>query len=106
MRARDPDRDGFADHDGIRIFYEVYGAGEPTLVLVPSNPIVHSRHLSRHYRVVTTATPGGATTAAGGPRERRAPPNGQGPRQGQPPHQGPRRLAGRPLAVTDGTGGW
>jgi pimeloyl-ACP methyl ester carboxylesterase len=59
MRARDPDRDGFADHDGTRVFYEVYGAGEPTLVLVPSNPIVDSRqwkaqvpYLSRHYRVV------------------------------------------------------
>ena len=60
MRARDPDRDGFTDHDGIRVFYEVFGAGEPTLVLVPSNPIVDSRqwkaqvpYLSRHYRVVT-----------------------------------------------------
>jgi pimeloyl-ACP methyl ester carboxylesterase len=60
MRARDPDRDGFADHDGVRVFYEVFGAGEPTLVLVPSNPIVHSRqwkaqvpYLSGHYRVVT-----------------------------------------------------
>ena len=60
MRARDPDRDGFADHHGTRVFYEVYGAGEPTLVLVASNPIVDSRqwkaqvpYLSRHYRVVT-----------------------------------------------------
>ena len=60
MRARDLDRDGFADHDGARVFYEVFGAGEPTLVLVPSNPIVDSRqwkaqvpYLSRHYRVVT-----------------------------------------------------
>jgi pimeloyl-ACP methyl ester carboxylesterase len=42
------------------VFYEVFGAGEPTLVLVPSNPIVHSRqwkaqvpYLSGHYRVVT-----------------------------------------------------
>jgi pimeloyl-ACP methyl ester carboxylesterase len=60
MRARDPDRDGFADHDGTRVFYEVFGAGDPTLVLVPANPIVDSRqwkaqvpYLSRHYRVVT-----------------------------------------------------
>ncbi len=59
MRARDPDHDGFTDHDGTLVFYEVYGAGEPTLVLVPSNPIVDSRqwkaqvpYLSRHYRVV------------------------------------------------------
>ena len=60
MWARDPDRDGFADRDGDRVFYEVFGTGEPTLVLVPSNPIVDSRqwkaqvpYLSRHYRVVT-----------------------------------------------------
>ena len=46
--------------DGVRIAYEVYGSGEPTLVLLPSAPIVHSRqwkgqvpYLSRHYRVVT-----------------------------------------------------
>jgi pimeloyl-ACP methyl ester carboxylesterase len=60
MRARHPDRDGFADLDGSGVFYEVFGEGEPTLVLLPSNPIVHSRQwkaqvpfLSRHYRVVT-----------------------------------------------------
>jgi len=59
MRARYPDREGFADLDGARVFFEVFGEGEPTLVLVPANPIVHSRqwkaqvHLARHYRVVT-----------------------------------------------------
>jgi pimeloyl-ACP methyl ester carboxylesterase len=60
MRAREPDREGFVDRDGVKLHYEVFGAGEPTLVLVPSNPIVHSRqwkaqvpYLARHYRVVT-----------------------------------------------------
>ena len=60
MRAREPDREGFVDRDGVRLHYEVFGDGEPTLVLVPSNPIVHSRQwkaqvpfLARHYRVVT-----------------------------------------------------
>jgi hypothetical protein len=43
MRAREPDREGFVDRDGVRLHYEVFGDGEPTLVLVPSNPIVHSR---------------------------------------------------------------
>jgi pimeloyl-ACP methyl ester carboxylesterase len=45
--------------DGVRIAYEVYGSGEPTVVLLPSNPIVHSRqwkgqvpYLSRTHRVV------------------------------------------------------
>jgi len=42
------------------VFFEVFGDGRPTLVLVPANPIVHSRqwkaqvpYLARHYRVVT-----------------------------------------------------
>lgn len=46
--------------DGVRIAYEVFGSGEPTIVLVPSAPIVHSRQwkgqvpfLSRHYRIIT-----------------------------------------------------
>ncbi|HUG32323.1 MAG TPA: alpha/beta fold hydrolase [Acidimicrobiia bacterium] len=60
MRARYPDRDGSIDREGVPIYYEVHGSGEPTLVLVPSAPITHSRtwkalipHLARHYRVVT-----------------------------------------------------
>lgn len=60
MRARSPDHDGFADRDGVPIHYEVYGSGDPTLLLVPPSPITHSRiwkalipHLARHYRVVT-----------------------------------------------------
>ena len=27
-RARYPDRDGFVERDGVRVFYEVYGDGE------------------------------------------------------------------------------
>jgi hypothetical protein len=42
MRAREPDREGFVDRDGVKLHYEVFGDGEPTLMLVPSNPIVHS----------------------------------------------------------------
>jgi pimeloyl-ACP methyl ester carboxylesterase len=60
-RARLPDIVGTTvSPDGVRIAYEVYGTGDPTIVLVPSAPIVHSRQwkgqvpfLSRHYRVVT-----------------------------------------------------
>jgi pimeloyl-ACP methyl ester carboxylesterase len=61
MRAVEPSATGtIASADGTRIAYEVFGAGDPTLVLLPSAPIVHSRqwkgqvpYLSRHYRVVT-----------------------------------------------------
>ena len=60
MRARDPDREGSPTTTAPGCSIEVFGVGEPTLVLVPSNPIVDSRqwkaqvpYLSRHYRVVT-----------------------------------------------------
>jgi pimeloyl-ACP methyl ester carboxylesterase len=60
-RARRPDSSGLAtSKDGTRIAWELFGNGTPTLVLLPSTPIVHSRqwkaqvaYLARHYRVVT-----------------------------------------------------
>jgi pimeloyl-ACP methyl ester carboxylesterase/predicted glycosyltransferase len=60
MRACQPIRDGYVERDGIKIFYEVFGDGEPTVLLLPTWSIVHSRHwkmqipyLSRHCRVIT-----------------------------------------------------
>ena len=60
MRARLPDDDGFVERDGVKVSYEVFGHGEPTIVLMPAWSIVHSRtwkmqvpYLSRHYRVIT-----------------------------------------------------
>ncbi len=60
MRAVYPDLEGVADREGVGINYEVYGEGEPTLLLIPPSPITHSRiwkglipFLSRHCRVVT-----------------------------------------------------
>jgi pimeloyl-ACP methyl ester carboxylesterase len=59
-RARYPDEEGYVERDGVRVFYEVYGAGEPTVLLLPTWSIIHSRHwkcqipyLARHFRVVT-----------------------------------------------------
>src|SRR3989442_5001990 len=59
-RARYPDEEGFVERDGVRVFYEVYGSGEPTIVLLPTWSIIHSRHwkmqipyLARFCRVVT-----------------------------------------------------
>jgi pimeloyl-ACP methyl ester carboxylesterase/predicted glycosyltransferase len=59
-RARYPDQEGYVARDGVRIFYEVYGEGEPTLLLLPTWSLFHSRHwkmqipyLARHFRVVT-----------------------------------------------------
>ena len=64
MRAREPDREGYVEREGVRIFYEVFGeeasrAG-PTVLLLPTWSIIHSRfwkaqvpYLARHYRVIT-----------------------------------------------------
>ncbi len=58
-RARYPDTEGYVERDGVRTFYEVYGEGEPTVLLLPTWSIIHSRcwklqipYLARHCRVV------------------------------------------------------
>ena len=59
-RARYPDQEGYAERDGVRVFYEVYGDAPTTFLLFPTSPISHSRlwkaqipYLSRHFRVIT-----------------------------------------------------
>jgi pimeloyl-ACP methyl ester carboxylesterase len=61
MRARQPDEAGDVERAGIRLHYEVYGTGSPTLFLAPLGwPVAPSRmwkaqipFLSRRFRVVT-----------------------------------------------------
>jgi len=60
MRARTPDHDGHIEREGVKVFYEVFGDGELTVLLMPSWSVVHSRSwkmqvpfLARHYRVIT-----------------------------------------------------
>lgn len=60
MKAREPDRRGFVTRDGVRVYYEVYGEGPRTILLLPTWSLVHSRfwkpqvpYLARHYRVLT-----------------------------------------------------
>ena len=60
MRARQPDRDGHVERAGVKVFYEVFGEGLPTILLLPSWSVVHSLtwkmqvpYLARHYRVIT-----------------------------------------------------
>ena len=59
-RAREPDATGFIERDGVRVYWERYGDGAPTLLLMPTWSLFHSRHwkmqipyLARHIRVVT-----------------------------------------------------
>ena len=60
MRACQPVADGYVERDGVKVHYEVFGAGEPTVLLLPTWSIIHSRHwklqvpyLARHCRVLT-----------------------------------------------------
>jgi pimeloyl-ACP methyl ester carboxylesterase len=95
MRAREPDTEGYVDRDGVKLHYEVFGDGRPTLLLLPTWTIIHARfwkaqvpYLARHYRVVTYDGPG----------------NG---RSDRPLHAGPYRCEQQALAaaaVLDATG--
>jgi pimeloyl-ACP methyl ester carboxylesterase/UDP-N-acetylglucosamine:LPS N-acetylglucosamine transferase len=59
MRARQPDRQGYTVRQRVRLHWELYGQGEPTVFLLPTWSIIHSRHwkfqiahLARHCRVL------------------------------------------------------
>jgi pimeloyl-ACP methyl ester carboxylesterase/predicted glycosyltransferase len=59
-RARYPDEEGYIERDCVRVYWERYGSGEPTVLLLPTWTLVHSRvwkaqiaYLARHFRVVT-----------------------------------------------------
>jgi pimeloyl-ACP methyl ester carboxylesterase/predicted glycosyltransferase len=65
MRAREPDTEGYVERDGVKVGYEVFGDRTPTVLLLPTWTIVHSRfwkaqvpYLSRHSRVITFDRPG------------------------------------------------
>jgi pimeloyl-ACP methyl ester carboxylesterase len=59
-RARLPDETGWIERDGVRVAWERYGTGEPTVLLLPTWSIIPARHwklqvpsLSRRFRVLT-----------------------------------------------------
>ena len=59
-RARYPDQEGFVERDGVRVFWELYGDGEPTFFFLPTWAIIHSRfwkaqipYFARHFRALT-----------------------------------------------------
>jgi pimeloyl-ACP methyl ester carboxylesterase len=65
MRALEPDTEGYVDRDGVKLHYEVFGQGAPTLLLLPTWTVVHARfwnaqvpYLARHFQVVTYDGPG------------------------------------------------
>jgi pimeloyl-ACP methyl ester carboxylesterase/predicted glycosyltransferase len=94
-RARYPDEEGYVVRDGARLYYEVYGEGEPTVFLLPTWSLMHSRHwkaqiayLARHVRVLTFDGLG----------------NGKSDRIRDPRRYGPEEFAADALAVMDATG--
>src|SRR6476661_7075147 len=61
MKARVPDREGIIQRDGVRVAFEIFGHGEPALLLIAASPITHARSwkgivptLARRFTVVTT----------------------------------------------------
>jgi pimeloyl-ACP methyl ester carboxylesterase len=59
MQARYPDVEAFIERDGVKVGYEVFGTGEPTILLLTSWAIVHARqwkaqvpYLARRFRVI------------------------------------------------------
>ena len=108
VRAREPDRSGFAVRDGVRLYYEVHGAGPETVVLLPAWSIVH-RGPGSSRCPTWPGTPGGGLRPAG---QRSLRPSGRavgvrrrgagrgragGARRGRRREGGRRRaLAGRP----------
>ncbi|RSM58195.1 alpha/beta hydrolase [Actinoplanes sp. ATCC 53533] len=60
MRAREPDAEGYVNHDGVKVGYAVYGEGDRTVLLAPGWLVVDSRiwklqvaYLARYFRVIT-----------------------------------------------------
>ncbi len=95
MRARYPDAEGYIERDGVRVFYEVFGSGERTMLLLPTWSFVHSRfwkaqvpYLARHFRVITFDGRG----------------NGRSDRPAEPEAYTADQFAADALAVMDATG--
>lgn len=95
MRASYADRTDAVTVDGVRIGYEVYGSGSPTILLMPTWTLLHVRfwkfqvpYLSRHYRVVTFDGPG----------------NGRSERPSDPQRYSEDAIVGASLAVLDEVG--
>jgi pimeloyl-ACP methyl ester carboxylesterase/predicted glycosyltransferase len=95
MRARHPDTEGFIERGGVKVGYEVFGAGEPAILLLTSWAIVHARqwkaqvpYLARHFQVITVEGRG----------------NGRADRPGTPEAYRDREYVDDAIAVLDATG--
>jgi pimeloyl-ACP methyl ester carboxylesterase len=94
-RARYPDEAGYVERNGVRVFWERYGEGEPTVLFLPTWTIIHSRcwkaqipYFARHCRVLTFDPRG----------------NGRSDRPQEPDAYREEEFAADALAVMDATG--
>ncbi len=94
-RARYPERSGYVERDGVKVFWERYGDGDPTILFLPTWSIIHSRgwkaqipYFARHARVVTFDGRG----------------NGRSDRPKSPEAYREEEFAADALAVMDATG--
>ena len=94
-RARYPNDAGYVERGGVRLHWEVYGTGKPTVLLLPTWSVIHSRHwkmqipyLARHCRVLTFDGRG----------------NGRSDRPQEPEAYHEREFAADALAVLDAAG--
>jgi pimeloyl-ACP methyl ester carboxylesterase len=95
VRAREPDRSGTIERDGVRVGYEVFGRTGPAIIFLPSWQILHSRqwklqapYLSRHMRVITYDARG----------------NGRSDRPGRAEDYAHREIVADAIAVLDAVG--
>src|SRR5712692_3824294 len=95
LRARQPDETGFVEQNGIRLYWERFGAGEQTIFFLPTWSIIHSRfwkfqipYFARHFRVLTFDGRG----------------NGKSDRPKEPAAYAEEEFAADALAVMDATG--
>ena len=95
MRACQPSSDGYLERDGVKLYYEVFGTGDRTVLLMPTWQVVYSRlwkaqvpYLARHFRVVTFDARG----------------NGRSDRPSGPEHYADTEIVDDTVAVLDATG--
>jgi pimeloyl-ACP methyl ester carboxylesterase len=92
VRALEPNLADRVERNGVGVHYEIFGEGDPTVLLLPTWTLQHSRiwkaqvpYLARHFRVVTFDPRG----------------NGLSDRPGRPEDYSEREFAADAIAVLD-----
>ena len=94
-RARYPDEEGFVERDGVRVFWERYGEGDPAILFFPAWSLLNSRiwqgqipYFARRHKVIVFDPRG----------------NGRSDRPDDPAAYSPLETMQDALAILDATG--